>query len=260
MSEELASLPVPDVLPEQVPWGLGEALATLAIVLVAEVIGGLILGVAVGAIVGRGVIQQNILTFNILAYQFLVLGVLVSAVWLAVVRFKVGPSALGFRVPDWHNLLTAVVVGAAAVFLGSILVTDFFHTFLPQYGLKGNATQVLAGVHHHMPLLTRVVTVLWAGVEAPLAEETLFRGIIFQGLRHFFGRWFPYTYAVLSGAVSSGLLFGLAHFEPQTLPVLFFVGIVLAYVFQYGRSVFASALVHGILNASVAIYVLQSSG
>lgn len=260
MSEEPAAAAALGAARERVPWGLGEVLAALAIVLLTEVIGSLVIGVAIGAIVGRGAIQRNILVFNILAYQFLVLGVLVTAVWLVKIRNHVGAAALGYRVPDWSVLAAAVLAGAVAVFAGSVLVTALFHTFLPQYGLKGNAKQVLAGVHHHMPLILRILTVLWAGVEAPLAEETLFRGIIFQGLRHFFDRWFPYAFAVLSGALSSGLLFGLAHFEPRTLPILFFVGIVLAYVFQYGRSVFASAIVHGILNASVAIYILQSSG
>lgn len=261
MSEDQAAKAPSGVgLQERVPWGLGEVLAVIAIILLAEVIGGLVLGVVVGTIAGRGAIQRNILVVNILAYQFLVLGVIGVSIWLVKVRNSVGTRVLGYGVPDWPALAAAVLAGAAAVFLGTVLVTALFHMFLPQYGLKGNAKQVLAGVHHHMPLVLRVITVLWAGVEAPLAEETLFRGIIFQGLRHFFDRWFPYTFAVFSGAISSGLLFGLAHFEPQTLPILFFVGVVLAYVFQYGRSVFASALVHGILNASVAIYILQSSG
>lgn len=261
MSEEAEiATPIGGDAWERVPWGFGEVLAVIAIVLLAEVVGSLVLGVGVVAIAGRGAIERNILVFNIVAYQFLVLGVLVSAVWLVKVRNNVGASALGYCVPDWPMLIVAVLTGAAAVFFGAVLVTALFHTFLPQYGLKGNAKQVLAGVHHHMPLILRVVTVLWAGVEAPLVEETLFRGIIFQGLRDFFDQWFSYAFAVFAAAIASGLLFGVAHFEPRTLPILFFVGIVLAYVFQYGRSVFASALVHGILNASVAIYILQSSG
>lgn len=245
---------------ERVPWGLADTAGSLAIILASEVIGGIILAAAAVAVAGPGAVQRNILAFDILGYQFLVLGVIVSAVWLIGVRHRVGPGVLGYHVPDWPALALAVLGGVAAVFLGSALVAAFFHAFLPQYGLQGNAKQVLAGVHHHMPWVLRVLTVLWAGVEAPLAEETLFRGIVFQGLRHFFGRWLPYAGAVFSGAVSSGLLFGLAHFEPRTLPILFFVGVVLAYVFQYGRSVFASALVHCILNTSVAIYILQSSG
>lgn len=242
------------------PWSLGEVLGSVAIILLAEFLGALVLGVGVAALAGRAFLRQNILTFNILAYQFLVLGVIASSVWLTRVRYQTGARALGYRFPGWPVLATAVLAGAVAVFGGSVLVTAFFHAFLPQYGLKGNAQQVLAGVHHHMPLILRIVTILWASVEAPLAEETLFRGIVFQGLRHSFGGWFPYTWAVFAGALSSGLVFGLAHFEIHTLPILFLVGVILAYVFQYGRSLYASAIVHGLLNASAAIYILQSSG
>ncbi len=260
MSEEAVSgASAPLISDEEVPWGFGEVLGCVAIVVFAEVIGSLILGVGAQVLAGHAFIQRNILAFNILAYQFLVVGVAISAVWLTRVRYRTGPRALGYQFPGWPILGTAVLAGAVAVFGGSVLVTAFFHTFLPQYGLKGNAQQELAGVHRHMPVILQVITVLWAAVEAPLAEETLFRGILFQGLRHALGRWYSYAGAILTAALSSGLIFGLAHFEIQTLPILFFVGIVLAYVFQYGRSVFASALVHGVLNASAAIYILQSS-
>jgi len=96
------------------------------------------------------------------------------------------------------------------------------------------------------------------GIEAPLAEETLFRGIIFQGLRNLCSRWAPNGVAIFLAALVSGVVFGLAHLEIHTLPILALLGIVLAYVFQYGRSIFASALVHGLVNILAVISLLQS--
>ncbi len=241
-------------------WSIGTSIASIGITGASAILGAVLLAAVLTAAFGRSYVLSHVLLVNILAYQFLVLGVVISAVWLVFGYGHAGPAALGYRFPGWQTLSTAVLAGAAAVFLGSVLVTTIFNTLFPQYGLHGNAKEVLAGVHHHMPIVVRVLTVLWAGVEAPLAEETLFRGIIYQGLRHYFDERLDSVVAIFLAAVSSGLLFGLAHFEPKTLPILFLVGIVLAYVFQYGRSIYASALVHGILNASVAIYVLQSTG
>ena len=93
----------------------------------------------------------------------------------------------------------------------------------------------------------------WASIEAPLVEETLFRGIIYQGLRNYFARWLTVRGSIAAAALVSGIAFGLAHFEPRTLPILAFVGVVLALVFQYARSLYASVLVHGIFNF-LAVY------
>jgi membrane protease YdiL (CAAX protease family) len=57
--------------------------------------------------------------------------------------------------------------------------------------------------------------------------------------------------------VVSGVLFGAAHFELYALPILAFLGFALAYVFQYGRSIYASALVHGIINFLSTVTILH---
>jgi membrane protease YdiL (CAAX protease family) len=72
-------------------------------------------------------------------------------------------------------------------------------------------------------------------------------------LRTFFARWLPLATAIGFAALASGLAFGVAHGEPKTLPILAFVGVILALVFQYARSIYASFLVHGIFNF-LAVY------
>ena len=62
---------------------------------------------------------------------------------------------------------------------------------------------------------------------------------------------------IAAGAIVSGLAFGLVHFEPHTLPILAFVGIVLALVFEYSRSVYASFLVHGTVNFLAVLSVFH---
>jgi membrane protease YdiL (CAAX protease family) len=96
-------------------------------------------------------------------------------------------------------------------------------------------------------------------VLVPLTEETLFRGIVFGGLARFFAGLIPENAAVFVAAVVSGAIFGLAHLEPHTFPILMFLGICLAYIYYYGRSVFASALVHGLFNTIAVLAVVSSA-
>lgn len=242
MSDELAAhAAAPTSAPRGGPWGLPEALGALALTLFVQ-----IAGVNILAALGTNVLNPS-MAVSILLYQFLVLGVLVSAI-LILARFHVGPEALGYRFPGWDTFLKAAAA-VLPIYLGVLLLYALFTTLLPGYHLRGNARDLFQGLPKHPGLGREIVVFLWSAVEAPLTEETLFRGILFQGLRHFLARWMPYQYAVFTGAVLSGTIFGLAHPEPHTWPILIFLGIVLAYVFQFGRSIFASGVVHAIINA-----------
>jgi uncharacterized protein len=79
-----------------------------------------------------------------------------------------------------------------------------------------------------------------AVVAAPVAEEVFFRGFLFGALRRRFR--FPAA-AGLSGAV-----FGAFHVIPLLIPVMIFVGIGLAYVYERRGSLFASIAAHSAFN------------
>ena len=140
----------------------------------------------------------------------------------------------------------------------SLFYTLFTHLF-PAYHLQGNAKELISGSAGQIPFPEKIAIFLFAAVEAPIVEETLFRGILFQGLRQFMSRFVPYQVAVAIAALMSGTVFGLLHFEPQTLPVLILLGVVLAYVVQLGRSLYPSMLVHALFNAIAVVAVLQGS-
>lgn len=253
MFEPLGAEAVPrDRRSPLVRWGLGTALLALALAFAIYIAGSTVL-----VLVAPSVYDRDSVVFSILGYQFLGLGVAAAVYWLIVGRAGADLEALGFRNPGVSILLRALL-SLVPIFVGVALISAAFSAFLPGYHLQGNANQELP-VGHHVNTIRAVVILLWAAVEAPLVEETLFRGIIFQGITQLLLRWLNRDVAVFGGAVASGFLFGLAHFEPRTLPILVFLGIALAYVFYYGRSVFASALVHGTVNAIAALSVFHGS-
>ena len=86
---------------------------------------------------------------------------------------------------------------------------------------------------------------------APIAEETVFRGFLFGWMRKIMPLW--------SAAVTSGLIFSLLHFQPQLLVPLWIVGIILAYVYHYSRSLIPGMLTHGIFNLIGIIMILKTT-
>jgi membrane protease YdiL (CAAX protease family) len=84
------------------------------------------------------------------------------------------------------------------------------------------------------------VAAVGAVVAAPLGEELFFRGLLFRSLRRRFRFWVS--------AVVSAAAFGLVHVLPLLIPLMFVVGIALAYVFERRGSLLASIAAHAAFN------------
>lgn len=89
-----------------------------------------------------------------------------------------------------------------------------------------------------------------AVVAAPIGEESLFRGLVFGGLR----RW-----SFWPGAVVSGFLFALSHIEPGTFIPFTGVGILFAWLFWRSGSLWPSIVCHALFNGlSFLVLVLSA--
>lgn len=83
------------------------------------------------------------------------------------------------------------------------------------------------------------------GVVSPLAEEALFRGVIYNRLRRFLGP--------VVGIVSSALFFGLFHGNLVQGVYGTVMGILIAYVYERRGGFFAPVLFHAAANLAVYI-------
>lgn len=90
---------------------------------------------------------------------------------------------------------------------------------------------------------------LLGGIAVPFAEELLFRGVLYVWLRERWGLW--------PGILLSSLIFGVVHVDIAVAGAAFVLGIVLALVFEYSRSLWSAVLVHA-LNNSVKIALLYA--
>jgi len=208
--------------------------------------------VVVAPLVGYGIYQDIVLQSTQLNTQalgnpLLVIGVLVLTLavegaltlimavllpWTSRLSFR----ELGYRVPRGGDILVAVLgslVMAIVANGGASLMQSLLHSTQDQQSVA-----MLRQLHDPRLL---VVFAVFACVLAPLMEETIFRVFLFNATRRYFGFW--------TGALISGLCFGLAHGDPIAAIPLALGGVVLAFVYYRTHNAFASMITHGLFNS-----------
>jgi membrane protease YdiL (CAAX protease family) len=107
-----------------------------------------------------------------------------------------------------------------------------------------HAVEILSGVREPGLKLLALVAV---GLAAPLAEEIVFRGVLFRGLEWRQGRTVAY--------LVSAALFSFAHLDLEHALHLFALGLVLAWTVDRSRSVYPGMILHGAINLSSLLLV-----
>jgi membrane protease YdiL (CAAX protease family) len=180
------------------------------------------------------------------ATDLLYLAVL-AGVWLFVVRrYDAGWASLGLRLPERRTLPFALVlflmlaVGCAAIIAGLTWALGMLG--LPALLMPRSNVPVLAD-----PL--SIVAVVGSTLLTPVAEEMLFRGVLYQSLR-------KHTGAVCA-TFGSAALFTVVHWWPAMVPEFLFLGIVLAVAFERTRSLYPSMVMHAAYNAAIILLTLR---
>jgi len=91
---------------------------------------------------------------------------------------------------------------------------------------------------------------LLAAVIAPVNEETLIRGFLYQALKK---RW-----GVVMGVGLSAAVFTILHIHPYLFPTIFILGVLLALLFEWRRSLVANIVAHGTMNGFVFILAIMA--
>lgn len=182
---------------------------------------------------------------------------IVAVIWL---RARYGADAravFGPTRPSAADVGIGVGVGLACFVVGRLLLIGLV-ALLTSLGIDVPAVQdtfrVIAQDRATAPAL-----VLTAVVLAPLSEEVLFRGVLFQGVRARTGFW--------RAAVASAGMFTVAHVGDGGGPVADLIivagilplGLAFAAVMQWRGNVLACAVGHAVYNAGgVALLILMS--
>ncbi len=184
---------------------------------------------------------------SMLIVQSLVSVTLIAvAVWFAARRTSIprGIRDLGLRRFAPKALLIAVGVFLSYIAIAAIygaIVQPEQEDVTRDLGFdEGGAAAVLGGF-----LIV---------VASPLSEEIFFRGFMYGGLRRRLAPW--------AAALVSGLVFGMLHYTGAgsigVVPILAFLGVILALLYERTGSLWPSILLH-LANNTLALIALGAS-
>lgn len=97
-----------------------------------------------------------------------------------------------------------------------------------------------------------VLMILAVCIVGPIAEELVFRGMIFGKLRRAFSFW--------PAAIISGIMFGVFHMNIMQGVYASVLGVLLAYVYEKTQTIFGSIFFHIVFNARSYITDFVNSG
>lgn len=162
---------------------------------------------------------------------------------VAIKLYGGGASTLGLRRPKkrWLKMTALSIVGY--LIFSSLLIIAISYLFK---NFDPNQAQDV-GISGALSLNDKIAGFLAIVILTPIIEETLFRGIIFRGLRLSSPFW-------LAAFVSSGL-FALAHGQWNVALDTFVLGLVLSNLAERTKSIAPGIFIHALKN-SVAFILL----
>lgn len=156
--------------------------------------------------------------------------------WYYFIRTRRDRSQADYRKilsPGTVALMTAIAVCAQFV---CAIVLQIFATAFP--GIYENYTKLMEVADIHV--LPAWVTLFIVAVWAPLAEELVFRAMLFRTLRKGFGFW--------AAAVISGAAFGVYHMNLVQGIYAALLGFLLAWFYEKTNSLLGCYLFHFLFN------------
>jgi uncharacterized protein len=90
-----------------------------------------------------------------------------------------------------------------------------------------------------------VLAILVVGILAPFGEEVFFRGFVYRCFR---ARW-----GTVAGMAASAALFAAIHVHPVGLLPIFFIGCVLAYLYERTGTLIAPITLHAVNNIAAVL-------
>ncbi len=175
-------------------------------------------------------------------------------------KYRTSLTALGLRKTAVSTARLLVTGAALAVLI--LPLSDLLDTLLRRWLIESgqfpfaeqlralgrgvSMLEYLDGIRQHVPAL--VLMCLLAGIAAPVAEEVFFRGFAYRILKQRFG--------VRGAIVSSALLFAAIHVDPVSQVPIFFIGIVLAWLYERTGSLAAPVGLHCANNLLTLLFYL----
>lgn len=156
-------------------------------------------------------------------------------------------KAIGIAKPTTKSMLL-VIPAFIGYFLLSALLTFLASRFIPGFNLEQAQDVGFSNLASRTDLLAGFISLV---ILTPIFEETIFRGLLFKGLRRKYSFWIA--------AVASSLLFAVAHMQWNVAIDTFALGLILCYLVEKSGSIVPSILLHALKNclAFLLLFVIN---
>ena len=144
-----------------------------------------------------------------------------------------------------QSIVTILLLAYASQFVCNILMIAFQNLFPAVYEDYVKLADTMSLKTMAAPAMIAIV-----GIFGPIAEELVFRGMVFRTLR----KGFPFAVA----ALLSGVCFGIYHMNWVQGVYASCLGVVLAFVYERTQSILGAILFHMFFNCSS--YLLEQLG
>ncbi|HWC14173.1 MAG TPA: CPBP family intramembrane glutamic endopeptidase [Actinomycetota bacterium] len=165
--------------------------------------------------------------------------------WFALKRRGAGLSAAGFTWVGWKPIAAMIPAAIGLIVVNGVLLvlTDLVVGDVP------TAQEQVLGGESSLSLVDLAFLIVAGAMVAPVAEEFLFRGLLYRYLR--VGR------TVLAATLISALAFAVAHFVWILIPSYIVFGIAEALVTERYKSLYPAIALHALNNGTlfVALYI-----
>lgn len=223
---------------EAAPWGSFDVAKGMALLLLGG--GGLVL-LAAWLSSFDAVGELAVILLSSVALQGVML---LAALHFTIRKYGATPEELGFCKSEGLRGWLVPFIGLAI----SILLTAAYVIAVESAGWTSLEPPELPAAVRDAEGLSRLAAAFVVIVVGPVAEETFFRGFVFQGLRRRLG--------LVGAAVVSSAFFALAHGDVGLLAPAFMSGLVLTWVFVRTRCLGPAVLAHSLQNflAFIAVF------
>jgi membrane protease YdiL (CAAX protease family) len=145
-------------------------------------------------------------------------------------------AALGLRRVSRQWVLYGIAAGLAVWVVNRLVVIVYVL-------LTGDPSNPQASLTENANSTPGLLALLAAGaILVPIAEESLFRGVLFGGLRR---------YGFVVAMLTSSVVFGLAHGISIVLPAAIILGAVGAFLYEKSGSIWPAVISHAVNNAII---------
>ena len=157
-------------------------------------------------------------------------------------------SDLGLRAMR-RSWVSIALLGAIACLGIAGGITQIFDQFYPSPMINEYANVLIPA---DMSVVRAALILLCVGGLVPVAEELLFRGVLYGWLRQ---RW-----GIAACTIISSALFTMAHANFRVAVQIFITGAVLALLYEYSRSILAPIIAHMAVNTTSLVILFIYAG